>query len=112
MLTMDLVKMHNKDAGHHFFDRETMRFFSSRLCATVHEGMGGVFFVTSEQRKGFECADGPRRYTVRRFNRSTGAVDTVGKFQGYPTSRAANRIAAKLASGDLREEPDHIIVEN
>jgi hypothetical protein len=102
MLTIDLIKMLNRDSGLHFFDSSTMRFFSSRCCSTVHDGPGGVFFVTSEKRTGFGCADGPRRYTVRRFDRMTGEVRLAGngtgdEFQKYSSSRAANR-AAKIRS--------------
>jgi hypothetical protein len=55
--------------------------------------------VTSERFRGFECPDGPRRFTVRAFNRQTGEVTTPGTFQKFK-SRTGALAAAKRASED------------
>ena len=88
-----------KVAKGHFFDKDSMRFFDSRVCVEAFDGPAGVFFVTSERFRGFGCPDGPRLYTVRRFDRKTGAVTTPGTFQAFKTRTAAG-IAAKRASVD------------
>jgi hypothetical protein len=54
--------------GSHFFDRDTMRFFNSKLSDGVYPTKFGTFFITSERDKGLYGTgawDGKRRYTVR-----------------------------------------------
>lgn len=40
------IRAANKAAGHHWFDRETMRFFASKIHPTIY---GGKFFVSSKR---------------------------------------------------------------
>lgn len=57
----------------HFFDKDTMRFFGSRVSETVYPTADGTYFVTSERDKPVYLSsglslgawDGQRRYTVR-----------------------------------------------
>ncbi len=85
------VRRANKAAGHHFFERDTMRFFAS----IVERGLyGGRFFVTSER--------GPvqgdvRRYTVREALDS-GKIETRGAFHAYRTLEDARAAARELAA--------------
>lgn len=52
------IRAANREAGLHFFDRQTMRFHGTKIESGVHDGR---FFVTSEQ-----YGEGsPRRYKVR-----------------------------------------------
>jgi hypothetical protein len=89
------MKQRNRDAGFHFFDRETLRFFGSHVLPyTWARKDGTTFFVTSEQRPDSED---PRRFTVRVFNPRTGTVSTHGRFQQHAT-RAEAFIAARDAS--------------
>lgn len=81
---MAKIRATHKAADGHFFDRASMRFFSSRVLPYVYTGPGGVFFVTSEQNN-HRHLDGsttpwPRRFTVRKFDPLTGDIDTVGPF--------------------------------
>lgn len=69
------VKANNKAAGFHFFDRDTMRFFKSRIESTVYKNNR---FITSEQ-----APHGPRMFTVRQYNPETHEVETVGEFMKY-----------------------------
>lgn len=99
MMTIAKIKRASLEAGSHFFESGTMRFFSSRVLDRVHYGADGVFFfVTSEQ---FKPSSGPayaRRYTVRKWSEvEPDSVDTVGEFQQYGSGRAANKAAAELA---------------
>jgi len=98
-IDIDYIKTANKVRGFFFFEPATLRGFSSRIMADVFEGPGGIFFVTSEKRRGFRCEDGERLYTVRRFNKATGSVDTEGEFQGFRTRKQALSRARECAFG-------------
>jgi hypothetical protein len=83
------VELANRQAGQHFFDADTLRFFRSRIGTELY---GGRYFVTSEQFNG----DAKRLYTVREV--MDGAkIKTIGEFQQYSTGAAARRAAMKLA---------------
>jgi hypothetical protein len=59
--------------GSHFFSKNTMRSFRSRLSSRVYPTAEGCYFVTSEQDHGVCISsgwvpgayDGKRRYTIR-----------------------------------------------
>lgn len=92
-----------RNLGSHFFDRETMRFFSSR----VHDALyGGRFFVTGE-RRGFD--DCRREYRVRTLavtrgpnNEPFASIETVSKrYASRATAHThARKLAARVASGE------------
>lgn len=92
-MTIADIKRRNAEAGLHFFDRSTMRFFDSRVLAPIWTGTDGSYFVTSERFN----ADEPRLYTVRKIDWATGVVDTVGAFQQYRSAPDAYE-AAREAS--------------
>ncbi len=78
----------------HFFDRDTMRFFNSRVGETAYlDGRGGAYFTTSEKGP-----DGRRGYSVRHYDPERCGVDTVGKFQGYHSMGAAQTAAKRMAT--------------
>lgn len=89
-LTIREIKEANANAGHHFFEPATMRFFRSRVLRGV---IGGKYFVTSERRE----YDTPRCYSVR-VAHDNGHIDTVGEFCGYDTPAQARAAARKLAA--------------
>lgn len=81
--------------GGHFFDRDTMRFFSSRLGSQYYcRKTGAYVFVTSERDR-HSIAYSPRAFTVRVMDRS-GWIETVGPFNEY-TRSVAERMALQLA---------------
>lgn len=88
--TVQEIRDANEAAGHFWFSPHSMRFFGSRILSGVY---GGRYFVTSEKRP--DSSD-PRLYSVR-VVRESGAIDTVGKFQGYQSASAARAAARKLA---------------
>jgi len=96
--SMQDIKCANHSAGQFFFEPASMRFFSSRHGDKVYQGIGGIFFVTSEQ---FTCSDRyysqPRKYTVREFHPETASIDTVGEFNVL-TYREAHAAAAAAAA--------------
>ena len=77
---MDAVRRANRDAGHYFFEPETMRFFASRVGETLYAGR---YFVSSERGHGRQ-----RRYTVREAL-PDGSIEPVGRFQEHATRAAA-----------------------
>ena len=89
------IKAHKK-AGGHFFDKDTMEFFSSRILHDTYEPKTGMF-VTSDVF-GEEPED-PRTYAVRRINLDNPkSIDNIGERQ--PTLQAAQAVlrdALKLA---------------
>lgn len=76
----------------HWFDADTMRFFSSRVGDTV---IGGRYFITSERNETPYSPHEPRLYTIREAF-SDASIDTVGEFQGYATRKQAERAARDL----------------
>ena len=97
--TMAQIRACNRERGLHFFDRDTLRFFNSRVGRSVYQGPGGVYFVSSEQ---FEPSSGPafpRKYSVRKFHPKDCSVDTVGDFQRFGFEHAATDEAKRLARG-------------
>lgn len=85
--SMNDIKRINKEKGFYFFSPDTMRFFKSRVGDSVFQGIGGIFFVTSEQ---FDY-DSERKYTVREFNPETGNIKTIGDFNELSYSQARSR---------------------
>jgi len=89
---MDDVKRINRERGQHWFSPDTMRFFRSKI-ETEGALIGDKYFITSEQRD----YDTPRLYSVRIFDRGTGAVNTVGEFQEFRSKKAARVFATCMA---------------
>lgn len=96
--TIEDIKQANHAKGGHYFDRETMRFFRSRVLSELYKGPGGIFFITSEQYQGLGHTE-PRRYTVRKFNPKDASIDTVGEFNKL-TKSAAQGLAERAALGE------------
>lgn len=80
----DEIARANSQAGQHFFEADTMRFFRSRVLEPVY---GGRFFVTSEKNDG-PGYEYPRLYTVREFM-PDGSIESLGEFQEYGTAAQA-----------------------
>ena len=83
--TMAEVKKANKEIGHFFFSKDTMRFFDSRVESVLYKNQ---CFVTSEKAC-FE--DYTRVYTVRQVE-SDGEINTISdKFRTVEAARAFGR---------------------
>lgn len=99
---IDALKATATANGSHFFDRDTMRFFGSRILPTLYGPVGDIF-VTSEKQPDFYGHSAgtlytfPRLYTVRRYIGTGREVETLGDFQGHETRRAAERAARRYA---------------
>ncbi len=78
------VKAIVKSNGSHFFDKDTMKYWGTRIETSVFKN---GCFVTSEN----DFWETKRLYTVRRFNGKS--IVTIGDFQQYKTKEAAREAA-------------------
>jgi len=99
-MTIEDIKRANRAAGHCWFEPAALRFFGSMVHDRVHEGPGGVFFVSSE-RQNYST---PRLYSVRQAINGGRGITTIGEFQGYASSRAAHAAAERFARGTPPKE--------
>jgi len=90
------IQYKNQQAGQHFFSADTMKFFASRTesDAFTKDGTDYAYFVTSE-KSGFD--DPTRTFTVRRYNKKTHGIDTIGDFNQYKKRGDALAEAKELA---------------
>ncbi len=87
-LTYTQMKVLNQSIDNHFFDRETMRFFDSKIHGKCnYQG----YFVSSEQQQ-----NRLRKYTIRQFNFKTYEVKSISKFQEYNTLAKAKKTIKEL----------------
>lgn len=80
------LKALNRENGQHFFERDTMKFFRSKIESGI---IAGNRFITSEQFND----ESARKFTVRTFD-TKGRIGQIGEFQAHAT-RAAAIAAAK-----------------
>lgn len=92
METMSDVREFNTDEEHHFFSRESMRFFSSKIESALYAGR---WFITSE-KKGFTSSD--RGYTVREV-RLDASIKTVGSMNDHWNIESAREAVRELVKG-------------
>jgi len=89
------VKKKAASCGSYFFDKDTMRFFNSRILSDVYNHAKDpriAYFVTSEQGP-----HGPRAYTVRK---QIGCkIKTASQFQEFSSAAAAKQAAKRRAAG-------------
>ncbi len=69
--TMSDVRAKNKEIGHFFFDRETMKFWDSKVETGLFRGR---YFITSERER---TATAKRKFKVREVLK-TGEIISVG----------------------------------
>lgn len=95
----DIIEV-SQGRGGHFFDRQTLEFFGSRVHNTVY---GGRYFITSERDKGVHLSDGThrqawdgkRRFTIRVCD-DEGFINTVGEFGGFDSHAEAEAAIYKM----------------
>lgn len=98
MKTLSDIKAAAEKHGSHWFDRDTMKFFNTKLQSKVHPMVdtGDILFVTSERMDAYH----PRRYSIRRAYFDEGGrfqIRTIGDFQEYATAGEAHSAAKLLA---------------
>jgi len=74
------IKSANRQAGYHFFDPESMRFFNSKVYPTVYEGPDGIYFVTHEIFESSDRVTVEKQFKVRQFDPANGKVTTHGPY--------------------------------
>ncbi len=93
----DLVAdYYDLNPGGHFFDRNTMKFFSSRLGSQWYRRKDGAYVFITSERDTMATTYQPRAFTVRVLDRS-GWIETVGDFNSY-TRSVAERMGRQLAT--------------
>jgi hypothetical protein len=99
------IKRANESGGRHFFSRNTMSFFNSRVHDAVY---GGCVFVTSEKNDMPYSSPQPRVYTVR-IAMEDGSIETFGSLGDYATRSQAHTQAQwlgnALKSGSVAYNP-------
>ena len=78
----------------HWFDRDTLRFFGSRLPKVAYETNAGLLFISSELD-----FDRARRYFNVRRQSVDGDIKTAGKFNEYRTRAEALNAIRNLDKG-------------
>ena len=92
----DISDLERKHVGH-FFSKDAMKFFSSRVVDEVFPSRGKVYFITSEK---FDYKS-PRLFTVRVLDLESRRIDTIGEFQAYETRTQALTAALNCAYDNL-----------
>lgn len=98
-MSFEEFKALNKAQGFHWFDRDTMSFFNSRIVHWNHLG----YFISSERGP---MPDSPRLFTVRRADFETGNVRTVSKFQEFKTLAEAREAMGEIMLGFRDDEEE------
>ena len=78
------VKKANKDKGQHFFSKDTLAFFGSKVYPELYTVAGRQFFLTSEDN--FNRTE--RGYTIREAMLD-GDIETLGEFLQFATKEQA-----------------------
>lgn len=91
--TISAIRSANREAGYHFFDRDTLKFFSSKVFPTVYQGPGGVYFVTSETMQ--KDIPSLKRYTVRKSLPESANIQSVEQYRDSVTAKVAARMKAR-----------------
>lgn len=81
------IKYENKKAGFFFFSPDTIKFFASKFVAgSIRETPDYCYFITSEKK----CFDDYTRvFSVRKFDKKNGDIETVEDCHGLATKAEA-----------------------
>lgn len=100
-LTISELKIKHANNGGKFFDRDTMKFFSTKIETNIYKS---GHFITSE-KEGFESTK--RMFSVR-FIEHDYRISTVGRFGQFKTKQQAVDFIKELKNlneGDLKWKP-------
>ncbi len=98
----DEVRRRADKGSPHFFDKDTMSFFSSRISELMWKKGSDIYFITSEADKGdVQHGGSVRAFTVRKID-ADGDIDKIGEFQGHTTlSDARSEIKDIIGLGEI-----------
>lgn len=88
-MNLESFKRLNQSIGNHWFDKDTMGFFKSKI--HTWDVVTG-YFITSE----IDWSD-TKRYSIRHANFETGQVGTVGEFHSFLTLHAAKKALSAIS---------------
>tara|TARA_R110000824_G_scaffold388405_3_gene583975 strand:+ start:960 stop:1226 length:267 start_codon:yes stop_codon:yes gene_type:complete len=77
------IKRNNKQAGLHFFDKDTMNYFDSKIETGLYKDNT---FITSERHND---SNEPRRFTIRKALECGKSIKTIGNFGEFETLKDA-----------------------
>ena len=93
---IDEVKTKSQKNAPYFFDKDSMRFFNSRVLELAWQKNNEIYFITSEADSGrIQHKGSIRAFTVRKLT-VNGGIDTIGEFQGYATKREAQKAIMEI----------------
>lgn len=95
-----LINEYNEISGGHWFDKDTMRFFRSRLPDYSYLKGEKAYFITSEQGP---CSNNERKYSIRCFDRTTGSIDTIGPFNEMSRQEACRELAHNILNWKIKD---------
>jgi len=99
---------HNKKPNGHWFDKNTLSFFGSKLpeyAYALNSNLNATYdkpsdnwyyFISSEKHPYPDFQHMVRRYTIRALDTRTGDMETVGEFGAYPTKDQARNALGKI----------------
>ena len=76
MSTITMIKKNNKQNSRYFFDKQTMKFFNSKIESKLY---ADNTFITSEQQD----YQTPRTYTIRIALDNGKEIENIGEFQKF-----------------------------
>lgn len=91
-----IIRHYGTGPGRHWFDKDSCRFFRTRLPESAFQTTDGsrAYFVSSEKPP-----RGNRAYSVRAYDFAARDISTIGTFCGYATRGPAITAARNLAKG-------------
>lgn len=102
----DLISDYNRTSSGHFFDKDTMRFFNSRVIEYFRGNGETAYFITSEKfdsnSKRLFTVREVKRVKVKSFHGYKYSIDTVEEFQAFKTSAAAKKYIEKLLKREVQ----------
>ncbi len=81
----------NAKKGMFFFSPDTLKFFNSRILGGELQGNNKNLFITSEKQPSFRGEKTFRRFSIRKVNKKSGDISTVGEFQQFATQKQAEK---------------------
>lgn len=106
LISTDELKAKSGNSGHHWFSKDTMRFFRSRVAEVAYISTvnpNECALVSSEQFVSSRSV-GERRYSVNVFDTNTGKhLRKVGGFQQFRSRSGAHAAAKRWALGRAQE---------
>ena len=85
--------------GGHWFSKDTMRFFKSRLPDYAYLKGNNAYFITSES----DFSGSNRLYSIREFNRNTGQIETIGEFNSMTKTEARRELAHNILNYRIKD---------